>query len=402
MKKSCGVILFILISLSVLALDFNWKLESQLFVTEDKKVFNSSCFQLSYKEAIGNLGRGKLVFKGLYESIYQKTIWELTEATIKLTRNNIDFDTGYGYIAWGTADGINPTDVINPYALTTSLTSLDKEPVFRSALTVYNKSLVLSGIIVHQFLPVNLERIKNLMPGLVPNNIPIPENSLKNQEFALALETWFLGYDWKLSFFNGFDDWPELAYTFLINPLTGKPVEGSESIIGRYRKQKQLGLATAGTLGQTGCWAEIAYILPEEKAFTSDNPLQYFVILSPTKPYLKTIAGFDYTFSGKLYMSLQYLYQQNGGFLIPYRDPQKEGKALHGFLTRLSYSINTELNIDTTIISDLTNKASIYVPEIVYKLSNTTIKLSYTYPTGEKGELTSTPKQVSLSILETF
>lgn len=394
--------LFILISLGALALDFNWKLENQLYVTEDKKVFNSSSFQLSYKEIIGNLGRGKLIFKGFYESFNKKTTWELTEATIKLSRNTIDFDTGYGYIAWGTADGINPTDVINPYALGASLTSFDKEPVFRSALSIYNKALIFSGIVVHQFLPVNLEQIKNLIPGFVPNNITIPENSLKNQEYALALETWFLGYDWKLSFFNGFDDWPELAYTFLIDPLTGKPIEGSESIIGRYRKQQQLGLATAGALGQAGCWAEIAYILPEEKAFTSDNPLQYFINLSPTKPYFKTIAGFDYTFSGKLYASLQYLYHQNGGFLIPYRDPQIEGKALHGLLTRLSYSINPELNIDTTIIMDLTNKASVYVPEIVYKLSNTTIKLSYICPTGEKGELTKTPKQVCLSILETF
>lgn len=402
MKKSGGIILFILISLSVFALDLNWKLDNQLFITEDKKVFNSSCFQLSYQEEIGDFGRGTLVFKGCYESLNKITTWELTEATAKLTRNNIDFDTGYGYIAWGTADGINPTDVINPYALGTSLTSLDKKPVFRSAVTVYNKSLVLTGILVHQFCPISLERIKNLMPGLVPNNIPIPDNSLSNQEYALALETSFLGYDWKVSFFNGYDDWPELAYTFLIDPLTGNPVKNSEAIIGRYRKQKQLGLATAGTLGQTGCWVEIAYILPEEKAFTSDNPLQYFINLSPTKPYLKTIAGFDYTFSGKLYASLQYLYQQNGGFLIPYRDPQIEGKALHSLLTRLSYSINPELNINTTIISDFTNKASIYVPEIVYKLSNTTIKLSYTCPTGEKGELTKTPKQISLSILETF
>lgn len=403
-RKLSGIVVLVLVlAVAIWATELNWSLENQLAVfTDDKAVNNSSQFELSIKDEIGSFGQGKVVLEGNYNTLSSKTTIAIKEAILQMYFDKLELDLGYGYTSWGTADGINPTNVINPPQIGQELLSMAKEPVFRSQATLYNDHFVLSGVMVHEFVPVNIYGLHDY--AQIPNLNPTPvERTIKNQEYALLVETRVASYDLKVSYFNGFDDWPEVAYTFLVNPLDGSLVEGSGNFISRYRKQQQVGLATAGVLGDVGVWAETAYIIPTAKDFVSDNPLRQFITISPTKPYMNTVLGADYTFFGKLYSSLQYLYLGSGSFIVPYKKPQEERKPLHGLLARMTYSLSSDIDLETTVVKDLTNKSTLFIPEAIYKpFANTAIKISGVISQGENGEIANSPNQVRVSISGSF
>ena len=405
-NKIYGWLAFLLIiaSITVGATDLAWTLDNNITIDiKTKEIISSSNWKLKYQSELGNLGQGIIEFNGLYQNKSPQVIINLQQAVMKFYLGKLELNSGYGYTAWGTADGVNPTDVINPIKLGTSLNSWEKEPVFSTRATYYGQNLTMTGVLVHDFVPVNLQALAEVVPEFAVLSLKKPESKLKDQELALQMETTVAGFDLKASYFNGYDDWPEIAYTFLVNPVNGQPVSGSEGFVGRYRKQQQFGLAGAGTIGSSGVWIEGAYVLPSVEPFSSDNPLRQFLNISPDKAYLQIVAGTDYTFFRKLYSSIQYLYLGNGSFMFPYREPQQELKPIHGLLTRFSYSLSAEVSAEANVLFDLRHGSALYMPELIYKpFENGSLKIGLILPKGEKGELSKSSTQLRLGILGTF
>ena len=86
----------------------------------------------------GGKGKVYLSFKGGYDSIVEGSIEavKLDEAYADFYLRNTDIRIGRQVVSWGTADGINPTNYINPSDLSLTETEFKGKPlaILRAAL----------------------------------------------------------------------------------------------------------------------------------------------------------------------------------------------------------------------------------------------------------------------------
>lgn len=254
----------------------------------------------------------------------------LDEAYVDVYLPSVDLRLGRQVVAWGTADGFNPTDVVNPRRA--SLDSLlDREmrrlpvPAVRAAVFGW-PNLALTAVGVVDFVPAPLpeDAIRARVVQALPSGVTLADQWLSVQEppagsryeLAVRAETSLRGYDLYLSYFHGMEDWPALWLE-----LTGPAIV---RVSGLYRRQQHYGLAVAGTLAGATVWAEAAYAVPEVVPPLDGGPAVQ--PLSDNQPYWQGVAGADYTWGGDLYLSGQLVGLQRRTLLAPYREPGSEAE----------------------------------------------------------------------------
>ncbi|HHY18424.1 MAG TPA: hypothetical protein GX522_00840, partial [Firmicutes bacterium] len=68
-----------------------------------------------------------------------------------------------------------------------------------------------------------------------------------------------------------------------------------------------------------------------------------------------------------------------------------------------SKPLSSDIDLETTVVKDLTNKSTLFIPEAIYKpFANTAIKISGVISQGENGEIAKSPNQVRVSISGSF
>jgi len=227
---------------------------------------------------------------------------ELAQLYIDIYTPSVDFRLGRQLVSWGTADGFNPTDYMNPKDLFDPLEAeLRKKPLTMLQATYYAGEGSITGVLVPEF---NGQEVAEQVAQFFPVQLPRPKepgNWQEKTQYGLRAETHLAGYDWQLSLYQGWDPHPALW-------ADGSGPQAS------YRRITKAGLAFAGTVGDVGLWGEGARMWPEKIEGLENNPFAF----SSNDPYTQGILGLDYTFVDDLYTSVQYLWQSRGSAFNPY------------------------------------------------------------------------------------
>ncbi len=220
---------------------------------------------------------------------------KLREAYLNFTSGDMDWRVGKQIIAWGRADGINPTDVLTPRNYTLLTPENDDQRIGTTAAKMkYNLGeTALTGIWI---------------PGFTPSVYPIPaipgitfsDEIPKAGQGALKLDHSGGDMDWSLSWFNGFDLSPDMKI--------GGVGPGGTALILQHRRIRVLGTDGATTAGRFGLRWEAAYTWTDNAA---NDPLV-------KQPFLFAVFGGDRTFSDNFNINLQYFARR----VTHYQDPQ--------------------------------------------------------------------------------
>ncbi len=221
---------------------------------------------------------------------------KLREAYLNYTAGDADFRLGKQIIAWGRADGINPTDNLTPRNYTLLTPENDDQRLGATA-----------GKVRYNVGDTALTAI--WLPGFTPSVYPIPaqpgvtfiESVPKAGQGALKLDRSGGGADWSLSWFNGFDLSPDLK-------VDGAGPAGTTMLILQHRRIRVLGTDGATTVGRFGLRWEAAYTW-------TDNPANDPLV---KQPFLFAVLGGDRTFGDNFNINLQYYFRR----ITHYRDPQ--------------------------------------------------------------------------------
>ena len=245
---------------------------------------------------------------------------DLWEGYIDYYGTFYDLRLGKQVVSWGTTDGINPTDNLNPFDLGRKSPFVDpaekKLPVTMAKADLYFGGLRLTGIFVPDFHPFRLpdtstwhmSRPDDLLK-LPPNTViqtkeaPVPpvepDDSPENAEYALKLSGDLAGINLSVSYFHGWDDFPSFH-----PKVTPQSVDQSGTRYVnvqptlKYHQVDVFGGDFATSLFGLGLRGEAAYYLTEDEDGT-DPFIQ--------NPFLHYVLGLDYTFRNGLYLNGQFV-----------------------------------------------------------------------------------------------
>ena len=389
------------------------ELTQSLSYNIDKQVFAAIDTELKlYLERKHHFG-GKLYLSAAagYDALTHGSEISLDEAYLSLYLADTDVVVGRQVINWGTADGINPTNYINPSGLSLTDTGLRGKPVLAAQATYYGDNFDLTGVVVPVFVPLELSDLGSfaeaagpvtaILDGLSP---ALPEAKLQNMEWAVKLGTSVAGYDLHLSYFHGWEDIPALIARLNIDPVTLLPDPGSLSYEGLYRTVDKVGVAAAGAVKDIGVWAEAAYVTPAKLPLQPSNPLEIKLSLSPNEPYLHAVVGADHTFENGLYAEAQYLYNGSGPLLIPYsQDPGQKTEPKQYLMNRFAYSFDMDNSLECISIASLEDGSAVVMPSYTRTLAQATnLKLGAIFFVGETGEFSGHSARITAVLRHSF
>jgi hypothetical protein len=209
--------------------------------------------------------------------------------------DNADLRVGRQIIAWGRADGINPTDNLTPHDYTVMLPFEDDQRFGATALKLdwyLSTEHTLTFFTTPFFEPSKFP----FPPGMRVRETR-PASTLANSEAAVKFNKTGDGMDWSVSYFHGYSLLPE------IHPLPASP-----TLELRYPEIDVLGADLARNFGRYGARAEIAYIQTQDRR--GQDPVA-------VNPYWYAVAGVDRTFLDNLNVNLQLV----GRWVHQYTDP---------------------------------------------------------------------------------
>jgi len=220
-----------------------------------------------------------------------EAVLELREAYVEFSAGPGDFRLGKQIIAWGTADGNNPTDNVNPYDFYyLFLPGTDRKvgnvmAVARLYLGMANLEVAVTPVFQPNRIPVNEPDFPIF--GDVPFTMDLtkanyPDRGLENTEVGVRVLLPLRMMDVSLSYFRGFDRMFTPVFNELF-PGTGIPDQTSLKSLEYYPTQV-IGGELVTFLGDWAIRAEGAYFLTEDK--DGDHP-------GIRNPYLQYVLQLD-------------------------------------------------------------------------------------------------------------
>lgn len=173
---------------------------------------------------------------------------ELKEAYLSGTITDwMDLKVGRQIVVWGKSDYIRVTDVLNPLNYQEpGLTDIKdlRLPVAMTKLGFFFSDFSLYTIAVHEHRYNKMPSYGSdfyMLPYDLPNEVT-PENTFRNNEYAVSLEGNFTGWDMAIYHWSGFDD------TFYV-----------DSSVKKYNRIEMTGATVNVAWGNTLYKAETAY-----------------------------------------------------------------------------------------------------------------------------------------------
>lgn len=212
----------------------------------------------------------------------------LLEGYVTAHFEKADLRIGKQVVAWGRADGINPTDNLTPRDYVVLLPFEDDQRFGTTAVKL------------DTFLTQEHTFTVFATPFFEPSKIPLPTagrtivettpaRTLPNTEVGLKLNKVGEGFDWSVSTFRGFSLLPDAR---LIGSTPAGPI-----LELHYDRITILGADFARNYGRFGLRGEVAYVNTEDDAGTDP---------SVKNPYLFWVVGVDRTFFENLSVNLQF------------------------------------------------------------------------------------------------
>lgn len=218
---------------------------------------------------------------------------DLIEAYVAHHRENWDFRLGKQVIAWGRADGINPTDVISPRDYTVLLPfDGDQRVGSWAAMATCDVSPTLAMSTV-------------LRLSFEPSTIPLHRRAgFTYERDTPGGSTADLG--WRLNRAGGDVDWSVTAFHGRsLLPAAGRdqPMDGAGLKLS-YPLVTMLGADVARNFASFGTRLELAYTVPARSAARSEAGM---------RRNLYVVAGVDRTFFPRLNVNFQLFWRRNWG-----------------------------------------------------------------------------------------
>ncbi|MFS8542899.1 MAG: hypothetical protein LOD91_03555 [Limnochordales bacterium] len=360
------------------------QLEYQLGYGYDQgaTVENALNLKLALERPLGWDGKVHVGVDGRAAAVGEPSRLELDEAYVDWYTASTDWRVGRQVINWGTADGLNPTNVINPRApLSPAALALSSEPIRGTPVWAVQASYYLPsgasltgvGVAAFEPAPGGMDMVRAMAARLgalmgggplpVEDPAPVPADG-RQLEWAVRGDTLLGNHNVYLSYFRGWDDYPAtwLEYTLVPTPDGPKPVP--ERIVTAYRQVHKFGLATAGTLGGAGVWTELAYTAPDAIA-RLDGP----GALSSNEGYLEAVVGADYTFANGVTVSGQVIYHGGGSLLSPYKSPEAGVKPQTYGLGMARWSPEPGHQLEGILLANLRDGGVIAVGRYTYDIT---------------------------------
>ena len=228
--------------------------------------------------------RGKLFseirFKSGYEYNEQINQFQLREAYADLYLGDFDLRAGQQILAWGRADGINPTNNLTPQDY--FVRSPEPDDIRMGNFLVRGRYTIKSRIRLEGiWVPVYRHSIYRFDLFDMPDFVHFadaynPDAAFKNGSFAGKVEFLFDRFDGSISWFSGFDPMPGIE----AGPLPETPGENpSIDLYARPFRQQTGGVDFSFGLGSFGARGEAAYREPEPgykgEIFVPNRDLRY-------------------------------------------------------------------------------------------------------------------------------
>ncbi len=239
------------------------------------------------------------------------SLWEAYVSVYGFLIDDIDLKIGKQRISWGTADKLNQTDNLNSKDFSDIYNFTEKIPGWAAKLSYYLGDYTFTAVWLPNFEPVLLPRNgTSLFLGSdlasLKDSVILPANKLGNSMFAFKLSGNIAGWDYSLSYFNGYDDIPILtSLDFNPDPANGNLGKAELS----FPKIQVIGADFSTEISGIGLWGEGALVIPD-KVFTdiSAPGMNYQTVALDDKPYFKFTLGSDYTFPGGYYFNIQWMH----------------------------------------------------------------------------------------------
>ncbi len=256
---------------------------------------------------------------------------EMDQATLTIKGERIEVLVGKTIIRWGTGDGVNPMDLINPVDVKDPLCgarSDSRESVWLVNTTVDFRAFHLDLVWLPRGEVAGIPEDGSPWEGhWEPINRSVSQGALvldtghgpdwfADHEMAAKLITHARGIDLEFIYFNGFSDAPVLS------PKPGTAPMVSEVIFPRFQA---VGMAFATGFGKTTLRGEAAMKHGLEFNRQADGKPE-------ERDFYQGVLGWDYTANDNTYINIQWF-----GSLIQRGDqPLKANRFSHGLTYELS------------------------------------------------------------------
>jgi hypothetical protein len=253
---------------------------------------------------------------------------DLLEAYITAHFGQADLRIGKQIIAWGRADGINPTDNLTPRDF---VVLLPLEEDQRFGTTAIKLDMYLSQELTFTaFTSSFFEPDKFSLPTEgVSIQSTQPAHTASDAELAVKLSKTGGVFDWSVSYFDGYSSLPSVA-------------AASSTLNLHYDRTQVLGADAARNFGRFGFRSEVAYTRPTDPNATDPNA---------RNARLFWVAGADRTFLENLSVNLQFFLRWMPHYDDPHRlsNPNAQTAAavntiIDGQQAQTSYGMTTRVS----------------------------------------------------------
>jgi hypothetical protein len=243
---------------------------------------------------------------------------ELNEAYLTIDTERIDFILGKKMMRWGTGDGINPMDLINPRDYRDPIASARADarlPIFLANGIFLLGPVTVEGVLipkpeVNKFSlpdsPWEPEALRELRKSAESGEIVLapadkPDKWFKDAEFAFRVSTVTDGFDLALLYYNGYTDDPAYHRDYL--------TDARMRFTPRYNRYQAYGFNFAKGFERATIRGELA-IKPgllfsiDSKHPSYDKDSDGLVC----RDLYQAVIGIDRTFFTNFYVNLQFFY----------------------------------------------------------------------------------------------
>lgn len=255
---------------------------------DDEKNIPTASLWLKGAPTLG--ANGTLYFEGWVGRLSDEADIDghLREGYVALSTGPVDLRIGQQIIVWGRADRINPTDNLTPRDFTLLVPDDDDQRLGTLAVkgTYFIDQISMTALWLPRFEPDRIPLRRPPPPLSFSERLP----DERYRQGAFKLEQTGKVFDWSLSYFHGYDLFPDIAIDLSQFP--------SVDLVLEHHPIDVIGADAATTVGRFGLRGEVAYTFTEDRQ--GDDP-------EIKNPFLFLVVGGDRTFLESLNVNLQYI-----------------------------------------------------------------------------------------------